>query len=79
MDYQWAATGLLGIVCAIGGWLLRTLWGAVDKLKDDLKAVEVRLPTEYVAKSDLAGLRADIMARFDKLEEKLDGKADRER
>jgi chaperonin cofactor prefoldin len=59
------------------GWFARQLWEATQKLKDDLKRIEVELPTNYVTKTD-------IQARFDKLEaildrlfEKLDKKADK--
>jgi hypothetical protein len=47
------------------GWFARQLWEATQKLKDDLKNIEVDLPTNYVTK-------VDIQARFDKLEAKLD-------
>jgi chaperonin cofactor prefoldin len=50
---------------AILGWFARQLWEATQNLKDDLKKIEVDMPTHYVRKSD-------IDARFDKLEAKLD-------
>jgi len=59
------------------GWLWKTLWNAVERLKGDLKDLEVKLPETYTQK-------ADIDRRFDRLEatlqriyEKLDEKADK--
>ena len=69
----------VGISCALAclGWFARQLWEATQNLKDDLKKIEVDLPTNYVRK-------IDIEARFDKLEnilyklfDKLDGKVDK--
>jgi len=59
------------------GWLWKTLWNAVERLKVDLKDLEVKLPETYTQK-------VDIDKRFDRLEavlqriyEKLDEKADK--
>ena len=64
-------------VLACAGWFARQLWDAIQSLKDDLKNLEIELPTTYVRK-------VDIESRFDKLEailnrlfEKLDHKADK--
>ena len=69
----------IGIPLALAclGWFARQLWEATQKLKEDLKKIEVDLPTNYVRK-------VDIEARFDKLEnilnklfDKLDSKVDK--
>lgn len=75
--YQWLATSALALLSGILGWLLKSLWAAVSALRENLQRLEVSLPKEYVAKTDLVQLRNEIMKRFDKLDEKLDGKADR--
>ena len=66
-----------GALLAVIGWFARQLWESVQALKNDLKNIEVDLPTHYVRK-------VDIEARFDKLEiilskifDKLDAKADK--
>lgn len=68
---------LIGSVLAVLGWFARQLWDAVQALKQDMKQIEVDLPTHYVRKDELE-------IRFDKLElmlnrifEKLDSKADK--
>ena len=64
-------------VLACAGWFARQLWDAIQSLKEDLKNIEVELPTQYVRK-------VDIESRFDKLEsilekifDRLDRKADK--
>lgn len=66
-----------GALLAVIGWFARQLWESVQALKNDIKNIEVDLPTNYVRK-------VDIEARFDKLEiilskifDKLDAKADK--
>jgi len=68
---------IIGSVLAVLGWFARQLWDAVQKLKEDMKQIEVDLPTHYVRKDELE-------VRFDKIEvmlnrifEKLDSKADK--
>jgi hypothetical protein len=67
------------VVAVLGcvGWFARQLWDAIQSLKNDLKEIEVDLPTQYVRK-------VDIESRFDKLEailekifDRLDRKADK--
>jgi len=66
-----------GALFGVIGWFARQLWESVQELKNDIKKIEVDLPTNYVRK-------VDIEARFDKLEiilskifDKLDAKADK--
>ena len=44
---------LFGGALACLGWFGRTLWDATQKLKDDLKDVEVDMATNYVRKVEL--------------------------
>ena len=77
MDYQSLIN--IGISALVGvlGWFARQLWEATQNLKDDLRKLEINLPTNYVRK-------ADMEARFDRIEQilgrlfdKIDGKADK--
>lgn len=77
MDFNVILNIILGVALSIGGWFVRQMWDAVQKLKDDLKRIEVDMPTHYVRKDDME-------ARFDRLEsalerifEKLDSKVDK--
>ena len=60
---------LFGSVMAILGWLGKTLWDAVQELKNDMKDIEVNLPKDYVSKEDY---KSDIKDIKDMLKELYD-------
>jgi hypothetical protein len=77
MDWQLLFNLIGTAVMATIGWFARQLWDSVQDLKEDIKNIEVDLPTNYVR-------RVDIEAQFNKLEaslqrilDKLDQKADK--
>jgi hypothetical protein len=77
MDLQLLFNLIGTAVMATIGWFARQLWDSVQDLKEDIKNIEVDLPTNYVR-------RVDIDAQFNKLEaslqrilDKLDQKADK--
>jgi hypothetical protein len=76
MDGQ-AIFNLIGGAVLVGiGWWCREIWDSVKELKEDIKDIEVNLPTNYVRKSEIESRldRIDqVLARiFDKLDEKAD-------
>jgi hypothetical protein len=84
MDGQMIINLLAGSALAVIGWFARQLWDAVERLKSDVKDIEICLPSNYVHKKDMSDLKHDMEARFDKLEsmlarifEKLDQKQDK--
>jgi len=77
MDYQALLNIILGIALSVSGWFMRQMWDAVQKLKDDLKNIEVDLPTHYVRKDEMAARFDRIEDLLDKLYEKLDNKVDK--
>jgi hypothetical protein len=84
MDGQMIINLLAGSALAVIGWFARQLWDAVERLKADVKDIEICLPSNYVRKKDMSDLKHDMEVRFDKLEamlarifEKLDTKADK--
>ena len=68
---------IVGSLLALLGWLGRTLWDAVARLKDDLKKIEVDLPSTYVKKTELDNRLDKIEAVLDKIWYKLESKADK--
>lgn len=68
--------GLL-IAVGVGGWFAREVWGAVKELRDDLHDIETNLPKEYVLRVDLDKRMDHIEAMFQRIYDKLDGKADK--
>jgi hypothetical protein len=66
-----------GLILAGIGWWARVIWDSVQKLKDDLHELEVDLPKSYVSKSDLDKRMQHIEDMFQRIYDKLDGKADK--
>lgn len=77
MDTQTVINVLGGIVMAGVGWAARELWGAVKALRADLQKLEVALPTNYVNKNDFSETMKHIESMFQRIYDKLDGKADK--
>lgn len=77
MDTQTVINVLGGIVMAGVGWAARELWGAVKALRADLQRLEVALPTNYVTKTDFHDTMKHIESMFQRIYDKLDGKADK--
>jgi hypothetical protein len=61
----------------IGGWFAREVWGAVKELRTDLHKIETNLPKEYVLKVDMDTRMSHIEDMFQRIYDKLDGKADK--
>ena len=77
MDTQ-SIMNLVGIVSiGAGGWFAREIWGAVKELRKDFHEIEVDLPKSYVSKIDMDKRMDRIEAMFQRIDEKLDGKADK--
>jgi hypothetical protein len=76
MDTQTMINIAAGIALSVGGWLARTLWDAVQKLREELHQIEVDLPSNYIRKDEFQeGMKEikDMLARiFDKLDQKVD-------
>jgi len=60
-----------------GGWFARELWGAVKELRSDLHDLEIDLPKSYVSKFDMDKRMDHIENMFQRIYDKLDGKADK--
>lgn len=78
MDTQSIINALGGILMAGIGWAARELWGAVKSLRADLQKLEIALPTSYVTKSDFEKTMTRIEDMFQRISDKLDGKADKQ-
>ena len=77
MDWQVLFNVTLAACLSAVGWFARQIWDSVQKLKDDVKQIEIDLPTYYVKKDEMT-IRFDrIEHLLDKLYEKMEQKADR--
>lgn len=77
MEVQTIINLAMGAVLATVGWLARELWGAVKALQKDLHNIEVDLPKSYVSKDDFNITMKHIEDMFQRIYDKLEGKADR--
>ena len=68
---------VFGAILAVSGWFARILWEAVQTLKDDLQKVQIDMPVNYVRKDDLDKRMDHIETMFQRIYDKLDGKADK--
>ena len=68
------AVGLGGF---LGGFLLKIIWDAIKELRKTLGELEVRLPDAYVKKDDFQHFSDAIFRKLDKIEDKIDAKADK--
>lgn len=77
MESQTLINGAFFLTTGVGGWFAREIWGAVKELRQDLHDIEVNLPKEYVQKNDLDKRMEHIEQMFQRIYDKLDGKADK--
>jgi hypothetical protein len=77
MDAQTLINIGAGATLAVVGWLCRTLWDAVERLKADIQRIEVCLPSNYTRKDEIQSRFDKIDMTLEKLFEKLDTKADK--
>jgi hypothetical protein len=77
MDKQSLFNILSGFILAVVGWAGREVWTAVKLLREDLKNLEVKLPTHYVEKADFRKTMDHIEDMFQRIYDKLDEKADK--
>ena len=77
VDMQTWVNIIATIAIAVGGWFGRSLWDAVDKLKNDLHQIEVDLPNNYIQKNQFSEGMKEIKEMLIRISEKLDGKADK--
>ena len=69
---------IVGTLLAILGWVGKTLWDAVASLKEDIKDIEVDLPSTYVKKTELDNRLQKIETMLDKIFDKLESKVDKQ-
>lgn len=84
MDTQTAFNIVLSLVAFLGGWVLNSLRESIatlhksdNELADKVQRIEVLVAGQYVKRDDLDKIAAALFAKLDKIESKLDGKADK--
>jgi hypothetical protein len=59
------------------GWFAHSLYDSVSRLRENVHNLEVDLPRSYVLKDDLDKRMDHIESMFQRIYDKLDGKADK--
>ena len=77
MEWRDIAMGLMGMFGAVMGWLLREVWDAVGKLRNDIQVLQTSIADKYARKDDVAAMAENIMTFLRRIEDKLDGKVDK--
>ncbi len=74
----------LALCGALGGWVLKVIWDAVKDLQsadkvlvEKVNTIEILIAGNYMSKSDFDKIAAAIFAKLDKIEDKIDKKADK--
>lgn len=82
VEHQDIINWLFVVVGAAIGWILKVIWDAISRLKDDMKQIERDLPTVYVrkddfrqavndVKDDMREIRQDMKDGFQKMDSTL--------
>lgn len=83
-DYQDGFNIVLSLAAFLGGWVLNSIRDSVKALhtSDELltakvQAIEVLVAGQYVKRDDMDRNLAALFAKLDRIEIKIDGKADK--
>lgn len=75
---------VIGVAGALGGWWMKAMWDAVKELKvaderlaGQVSDLKVLVAGDYVRREMFDRLSDAIFAKLDRIESKLDGKADK--
>ena len=74
----------LGLAAFLGGWWMKVMWqslkdlqAADSKLADKVAAIEVLVAGQYIKRDDFDKVATELFAKLDKINDKLDRKADK--
>ena len=84
MDFQHAFNIAIAVIGALGGWWMRVMWDALKELRDadselaeKVGSIEVVVAGQYVKPDELDRSLSALFSKLDRIEDKLDGKADK--
>lgn len=84
MDQQQLFNVLFALVGVLGGWWMKAMWEAIKSLERADKALsnqvadlKVLVAGGYVRTEKFDSMSKAIFAKLDRIEDKLDGKADK--
>jgi hypothetical protein len=77
MEFQPLFNFVGGAILVAVGWWCKEIWNSVKSLKEDIQAIEVDLPKNYVTKKDIESRFDRIDATLERLFDRLDSKVDK--
>jgi len=77
MEFQPMFNFVGGAILVAVGWWCKEIWDSVKALKEDIKAIEIDLPKNYVSKIDIESRLDKIDATLERIFDKLEHKADK--
>lgn len=77
MDWQNIINLGIGAVLTAIGWWCREIWDSIKTLKEDIKKIEVELPTSYVSKIEINTRLDKIDSVLERIFDRLDNKVDK--
>ena len=84
MEAQFVINVALGLVCFLGGWVVKNLQDSMKNLQDTdeklaakVQSIEVLVAGQYIKREDFERTVEALFAKLDKIESKLDMKANR--
>jgi hypothetical protein len=77
MEFQSLFNFVGGAILVAVGWWCKEIWNSVKSLKEDIQAIEVDLPKNYVTKKDIENRFDRIDATLERLFDRLDAKVDK--
>ncbi len=84
MDGQVLFNIVVGVAGAMGGWILNTIWGEIKRMQeadtvltDKVAKIEILVAGQYCKRDEMERLSTAIFAKLDRIEDKLDAKADK--
>jgi hypothetical protein len=77
MEFQPLFNFVGGAILVAVGWWCKEIWNSVKSLKDDIQAIQVDLPKNYVTKKDIENRFDRIDATLERLFDRLDSKVDK--
>lgn len=77
MDTQVLLNALFGLAGMLGGAVLRATWAALEKMREDLGALQKSIGETYVRRDDFRDHAMRVEATLERIEAKLDMKADK--
>lgn len=77
ISFDWIVEHLWAPVIGGLAWLMRIVWTRIDKVQDQIHAVEKELPEKYVNVTRFENLADDLRSTLYRIEDKLDRKVDK--